>query len=64
MKQVAILEEARNFIIMEEKQTDELGRIVLTEQMKNALYNAERSFEKGQCLNKDMFHQRFSKWLK
>ena len=43
--------------------TDERGRIILTERMKNSLYKAQQSLEEGRCLNQEMFRKRFAKWL-
>lgn len=43
--------------------TDEAGRILLTEKMKEALRNAEQSLAEGRCLNQEQFHERFAKWL-
>lgn len=63
LKQVKMLKVARSSIFQEDIRTDKCGRIVLTEEMKNSLHNAERSLEEGRCLNKEMFHQRFAKWL-
>lgn len=50
-------------IVQEEIKTDERGRIILTERMKNSLYKAQQSLEEGRCLNQDMFRERFAKWL-
>lgn len=63
LRQVAMLEEARSCVFQEEIKTDECGRILLTEEMKDSLHNAERSLEEGRCLNKEQFHERFAKWL-
>lgn len=63
LRQVAMLEEARSCVLQEEIKTDECGRILLTEEMKDSLHNAERSLEEGRCLNKEQFHERFAKWL-
>ena len=63
LKQVTMLDAARNSFIQEEIKIDECGRILLTEEMKTSLHNAERSLEDGRCLNKEQFHQRFAKWL-
>lgn len=63
LKQVAMLEVARSSFIQEEIKTDKCGRILLTEEMKTSLHNAERSLEDGRCLNKEQFHERFAKWL-
>ena len=43
--------------------TDERGRIILTERMKNSLNKAQQSLEEGRCLNQEMFRKRFAKWL-
>lgn len=50
-------------IVQEEIKTDERGRIILTERMKNSLYKAQQSLEEGRCLNQEMFRKRFAKWL-
>lgn len=50
-------------IVDEEIITDERGRIILTEEMKNSLYKAQQSLEEGRCLNQEMFRERFAKWL-
>ena len=63
LKQIEMLEAARRSYVQEEIKTDEYGRILLTEKMKDSLHNAERSLEEGRCLNKEMFHLRFAKWL-
>lgn len=44
-------------------QTDESGRIVLTEQMREAVYKAEKSLAEGRLLTEEMFQTRFAKWL-
>ena len=44
-------------------QTDEYGRIILTKRMREAVHKAEQSISDGSCLNEDMFHARFSKWV-
>ena len=61
-------EELRSFFLTqidrdEPFQTDELGRIMLTENMREAVYKAERSMAEGTCLNEEMFQTRFAKWL-
>lgn len=43
--------------------TDEVGRIVLTKQMKDAVVKAEYDLEEGNCLSESDFKSRFSKWL-
>lgn len=43
--------------------TDERGRIILTERMKNSLYKAQQSLEEGRCLDQEMFRKSFAKWL-
>ena len=63
LKQVEMLEAARGSFIQEEIKTDECGRILLTENMKNSLLKAERDLEEGRCLSKEKFHKRFAKWL-
>ena len=45
----------------EEIKTDERGRIILTERMKNSLNKAQQSLEEGRCLNQEMFRKRFAK---
>ena len=50
-------------IVQEEIITDERGRIILTERMKNSLHKAQQSLEEGRCLNQEMFRKRFAKWL-
>ena len=55
--------EELNNAIEQEVKTDEAGRILLTEKMKEALRNAEQSLAEGRCLNKEQFHERFAKWL-
>ena len=50
-------------IVQEEIKTDERGRIILTERMKNSLNKAQQSLEEGRCLNQEMFRKRFAKWL-
>ena len=61
-------EELRSFFLTqidrdEPFQTDELGRIMLTENMREAVYKAERSMAEGTCLNEEMFQTRVAKWL-
>jgi hypothetical protein len=56
------VEELYNAIEQDIK-TDEAGRILLTDRMKEALRNAEQSLAEGSCLNKEQFHERFAKWL-
>lgn len=56
------VEELYNAIEQDIK-TDEAGRILLTERMREALRNAEQSLAEGRCLNKEQFHERFAKWL-
>ena len=43
--------------------TDEVGRIVLTKQMRDAVLKAERELEEGKCLSESDFKARFAKWL-
>jgi hypothetical protein len=43
--------------------TDELGRIKLTKEMRDAAIKAERDFENGKCLSEADFKERFAKWL-
>lgn len=63
IKQVEMLEAARSGLVQEEIKTDERGRIILTEEMKNSLNKAQQSWEEGRCLNQEMFRERFAKWL-
>lgn len=61
-------EELRSFFLTqidrdEPFQIDELGRIMLTENMREAVYKAERSMTEGTCLTEEMFQTRFAKWL-
>lgn len=63
IKQVDMLEAARSGLVPEDIKTDERGRIILTERMKNSLYKAQQSLEEGRCLNQEMFRKRFAKWL-
>lgn len=42
---------------------DEFGRIILTNQMREAVYKAERDLEEGKCISESDFKERFSKWL-
>ena len=63
IKQVEMLETSHSGLVQEEIKTDERGRIILTERMKNSLNKAQQSLEEGRCLNQDMFRKRFAKWL-
>lgn len=63
IKQVEMLEAARSGHVQDEIKTDERGRIILTERMKNSLNKAQQSLEEGRCLNQEMFRKRFAKWL-
>ena len=63
LKQVEMLEAARSGLVQEDIKTDERGRIILTEEMKNSLNKAQQSWEEGRCLNQEMFRKRFAKWL-
>jgi len=63
LKQVEMLDAAHSSIVQEEIKTDERGRILLTERMKNSLHKAQQSLEEGRCLNQEMFRKRFTKWL-
>ncbi len=47
----------------EQLQTDEYGRIMLTESMCEAVSKAEQSLTDGACLNEEMFQARFARWL-
>ena len=49
--------------LIKDIKTDERGRIILTEEMKNSLHKAQQSLEEGRCLNQEMFRKRFAKWL-
>ena len=42
---------------------DELGRVILTKTMREAVHIAERDYEEGKCLSEEQFKQRFAKWL-
>lgn len=43
--------------------TDEFGRIILTQEMRNAVKRAEQDFEDEKCLSESDFNERFAKWL-
>ena len=43
--------------------TDEFGRIILTQEMKDAVHKAEQDYEDGKCLTEEQFKQRFAQWL-
>ena len=43
--------------------TDELGRIKLTQDMRDAVVKADRDFEDGKCFSEADFKERFTKWL-
>ena len=43
--------------------SDELGRIKLTSDMKAAASRAERDYEAGKCFSEADFKERFAKWL-
>ena len=43
--------------------TDDCGRIVLTQEMRDAAHKAEQDYEDGKCLSEEQFKQRFAKWL-
>ena len=43
--------------------TDEVGRIMLTKKMKEAIVKAERDMDEGKCLSESDFKERFAKWL-
>lgn len=58
-----VIVEVVKAIVQEEIITDERGRIILTERMKNSLNKAQQSLEEGRCLNQEMFRERFAKWL-
>ena len=55
--------EELNQSIKQDINTDEAGRILLTDRMKDALNNAEQSYAEGSCLNEEQFHERFAKWF-
>ena len=63
IKQVEMLKAADGSYVQEEIKTDERGRIILTEEMKNSMLKAQQSLEEGRCLNQEMFRKRFAKWL-
>lgn len=42
---------------------DDAGRIILSEEMRNAVDKAELSLMAGECLTEDGFKERFAKWL-
>lgn len=43
--------------------SDELGRILLTKEMREAVTKAERDYENGKCFSEADFKERFAKWL-
>ena len=43
--------------------TDDLGRIILTKDMRDAVGLANRDLEEGRCLTEESFRERFAKWL-
>ena len=43
--------------------TDENGRIMLSDNMREAVYTAEKSLADGTCLTEEMFQTRFAKWI-
>ena len=43
--------------------TDELGRIKLTQDMRDAVVKADRDFEDGKCFSEADFKERFTQWL-
>ena len=43
--------------------TDELGRIILTKEMRDAVSQTERDFQEGRCLGEEAFQKKFAKWL-
>lgn len=43
--------------------TDEVGRIALTKQMRDAVLKAERDLEEGKCLSESDFKEHFAKWF-
>ena len=43
--------------------SDECGRKILTQDMREALVRAEQELESGQCLSELAFKERFAKWL-
>jgi hypothetical protein len=43
--------------------TDEYGRIILSDEMRDAVSKAEQSLAEGTCLTEEMFLKRFAKWL-
>lgn len=61
-------EELRSFFLTqisrnEQFNTDECGRITLSENMQEAVDKAEQSLAEGDCLTEEMFQTRFAKWL-
>lgn len=44
-------------------ETDEYGRIILSEEMRDAVSKAEQSLADGTCLTEEIFLKRFAKWL-
>ena len=63
IKQVEMLEAAHSGLVQVDIKTDERGRIILTEEMKNSLYKPQQSIEEGRCLKQEMIRKRFAKWL-
>ena len=43
--------------------TEDCGRIVLTNKMREAVLQAECDYEEGRCLSEEAFQKRFAKWL-
>lgn len=43
--------------------TDEFGKIILTDEMREAVIQAESDLEAGKCLSESAFKERFAKWL-
>ena len=44
-------------------ETNEYGRIILSDEMRDAVSKAEQSLAEGTCLTEEMFLKRFAKWL-
>lgn len=66
---VAVYGMEANTIVLPIKQsnepfeTDEYGRIILYDEMRDAVSKAEQSLAEGKCLTEEMFLKRFAKWL-
>jgi len=53
----------RSSLLSERFKSDELGRILLTKEMREAVTKAERDYEDGKCFSEADFKERFAKWL-